>query len=43
LVTRKLRELTDEDIAKIADTFSTFENGKCGNIKAFALIITIYK
>jgi type I restriction enzyme M protein len=39
MVTRKLRELTDEDIAKIADTYTAFENGKCENIKGFCAVV----
>lgn len=35
MVTRKLRELTDEDIAKIADTFTAFDNGELEDEKGF--------
>jgi len=38
MVSRKLRELTDEDIAKIADTFTAFENGTCEDIKGFCAV-----
>lgn len=38
MVSRKLRELTDEDIAKIADTFTAFESGTCEDIKGFCAV-----
>jgi restriction endonuclease S subunit len=38
MVSRKLRELTDEDIAKIADTFTAFESGTCEEIKGFCAV-----
>jgi type I restriction enzyme M protein len=39
MVSRKLRELTDEDIAKIADTFTAFENGTCEDVKGFCAVV----
>ena len=39
MVSRKLRELTDEDIARIADTFSAFENGECEDVKGFCAAV----
>jgi len=41
MITRKLRELTDEDIAKIADTFAAFDNGTCEDEKGFCAVATI--
>ena len=35
MVTRKLRELTDEDIAKIAGTYNAFADGKLEEVKGF--------
>lgn len=40
MVTRKLRELIDEDIAKIADTFTAFENGELEDEKGFCASVT---
>lgn len=40
MVTRKLRELTDEDIAKIAKTFTDFENGTVEDVKGFCAVAT---
>ncbi|MEI6286310.1 MAG: class I SAM-dependent DNA methyltransferase [Bacillota bacterium] len=39
MVTRKLRELPDSDLAKIGDTFAAFENGECQNIKGFCAVV----
>lgn len=39
VVSRRLRELTDDDIAKIADTFEAFENGTCEDIKGFCAVV----
>ena len=39
MVTRKLREMTDEDIAKIADTYTAFETDKIGDVKGFCAAI----
>lgn len=41
MVTRKLRELSDEDITKIADTFTAFEEGKLENEKGFCSIASL--
>ena len=35
MVTRKLRELTDEDIKKIADTYNAFVDGTLEDEKGF--------
>ncbi len=40
MVTRKLRDLTDEDITKIADTFSAFDAGTCEDEKGFCAVVT---
>ncbi|MFZ3132249.1 MAG: N-6 DNA methylase, partial [Desulfosporosinus sp.] len=40
LITRKLREMTDLDIAKIADTFTAFENGTLENEKGFCAVVS---
>lgn len=39
MVSRKLRELTDEDIAQIADTFTAFEDGNCEDVKGFCAVV----
>ncbi|MFA6074892.1 MAG: class I SAM-dependent DNA methyltransferase [Negativicutes bacterium] len=39
MVTRKLRELPDTDLAKIGETFAAFENGSCENIKGFCAVV----
>ena len=38
MVTRKLRELTDEDISKIADTYHCFTEGTLENTKGFCRV-----
>jgi len=38
MVTRKLRELTDEDIGKIADTYNAFVEGTLEEVKGFCAI-----
>lgn len=38
MVTRKLRELTDEDIAKIADTYKAYCDGTLENQKGFCAV-----
>ena len=43
MVTRKLRELTDEDIAKIADTFTAFQQGTCKDEKGFCAVTDLDK
>jgi len=40
MVTRKLRELNDEDISKIAQTFVAFENGNLEDVKGFCAVAT---
>ena len=39
MVTRKLRELTDEDIAKIADTYNAYTDGTLENVKGFCVVV----
>lgn len=41
MVSRKLREFTDEDIAKVADAFDTFREGKLEEEKGFSAAVTI--
>lgn len=43
MVTRKLRELTDDDVAKIADTFTAFQQGTCEDVKGFYAVADIEK
>ena len=40
MVTRKLRELTDEDIQKIADTYNAFVDGTLEDSKGFCAVVT---
>ena len=40
MVSRKLREMTDEDIAKIAGTFDAFNKGTLENVKGFCAAAT---
>ena len=40
MVTRRLREMTDEDIAKVAQTFDAYENGTLENVKGFCAVAT---
>ena len=40
MVTRKLRELTDEDIAKIADTYNAYVAGTLEDQKGFCAVVT---
>lgn len=40
MVDRKHRDFTDEDIAKIADTFETFQNGTLEDVKGFCAVKT---
>lgn len=40
MVTRKLRELTDEDIKRIADTYNTFVDGTLKDEKGFCAVVT---
>ena len=39
MVTRKLRELTDEDIAQIADTYNAYVDGSLENVKGFCAVV----
>jgi len=41
MVTRKLRELAEEDIMKIADTFDAFDNGSLENEKGYCAAVTL--
>ena len=41
MVSRKLREFTDEDIAKVADAFDTFREGKLEEEKGFSAAVAI--
>lgn len=38
MVTRKLREMTDDDIAKIADTYNAFVDGTLEDVKGFCAV-----
>lgn len=40
MVTRKLRELTDEDIKRIADTYNAFVDGTLEDEKGFCAVVT---
>lgn len=40
MVTRKLRELTDKDISKIADTYNQFAEGTLEDVKGFCAAVT---
>lgn len=40
MVTRKLRELTDEDIQRIADTYNAFVDGTIEDEKGFCAVVT---
>ena len=35
MVSRKLRELTDDDIKKISDTYESFTDGMLEDVKGF--------
>lgn len=39
MVSRRLREMTDADIAKIADTFEAFDNGTLEDVKGFCAVV----
>ena len=41
MVDRKHRDFTDEDIAKLADAFAAFQEGKLEDVKGFCSIATI--
>ena len=40
MVDRKHRDFTDEDIKKLADTFTAFQNGTLENVKGFCAVAT---
>ncbi len=40
MITRKLRELTGEDIAKIAETYNAFAAGTLEEVKGFCAVAT---
>lgn len=40
MVDRKHRDLSDEDIAKLADTFTAFQNGDLEEVKGFCAVAT---
>jgi type I restriction enzyme M protein len=40
MVNRRLREMTVEDIAKIAETFNTFDEGTLENVKGYCASVT---
>ncbi len=40
MVDRKHRDLTDADIARLADTFTAFQNGTLENMKGFCAAVT---
>ena len=40
MVSRKLRELTDEDIQKLADTYNAFVDGTLEDVKGFCAVAT---
>ena len=40
MVTRRLREMTDEDIARIAQTFDAYESGTLEDVKGFCAVAT---
>lgn len=39
MITRKLRELTDEDVRKIADTYKAFEVGTLQDVKGYCAVV----
>ena len=41
MVTRKLRELQEDDIQKIADTFDKYNDGTLENEKGFCAVVTL--
>lgn len=41
MVDRKHRDLTDEDIQKLADTFEAFQNGTLEDVKGFCSVTTL--
>ena len=43
MVSRKLRELTDEDIKKISDTYNAYVNGTLEDVKGFCAVVDTEK
>ena len=41
MVDRKHRDFTEADIAKIADTFESFQNGTLEDVKGFCAVATL--
>ena len=41
MITRKLRELSEEDIMKIAGTFDAFNSGTLENEKGYCAVVSI--
>lgn len=41
MIDRKHRDFTDEDIAKIADAFTAFQNGELEDVKGFCSVATL--
>ena len=41
MVDRKHRDFTDEDIHKIADAFTAFQNGSLEDVKGFCAVATL--
>lgn len=41
MISRRLREMTDEDISKIANTFKAFENGTLEDDPGFCVVVSI--
>ena len=39
MVSRKLRELADEDIKKIADTYNAYVSGTLEDVKGFCAVV----
>ena len=40
MVDRKHRDFTDEDIQKLADTFTAFQNGTLEDVKGFCAVVS---
>lgn len=40
MVSRKLRELTDDDIQKLADTYNAYADGTLEDVKGFCAVVT---
>jgi type I restriction enzyme M protein len=41
MITRKLRELTEDDISKIANTFEAFDKGELENEKGYCAVVSL--